>query len=375
MLIKEISKYIEDWAPAGAAWENDNVGFQVTADEKELSNILLCLDVTFDALKEAKKKNCNLVVSHHPLIFKPLKKIDPANDEKSAMIEFALKNGISIFSAHTNLDFTKEGVSFALARKLELNDIEFLTSQKGNQFKIVVFIPENDLLKVSKAAFEEGAGIIGEYKNCSFRLNGLGTFHGSDFSNPYIGEKNNLKEVPEIRLEVLVDKWKLEKVIEKMIKAHPYEQPAYDVYELKNRNANYGAGAIGFLQQPVNADFFLQKVSSSINPNLKFSKSKKKKISKVAVCGGSGSNLLGEAIQNGADAFITADIKYHTFQDAENKILLIDAGHYETEIPVLEVLKRRLTKYLRDRKSGEKVFKFSQNRNPVNYFVKNLMIS
>ena len=351
----------------GAAWENDNVGFQVLSGGKDLKNILLCLDVTTDVLKAAKKKNCNLIISHHPLLFTPLKKIDPDKDIKSEMVSFMIKNDISLFSAHTNLDFTKEGVSFALAKRLKLSDIDFLMNQSGNQFKIVVFVPENDLLKVSSSVFEEGAGLIGEYKNCSFRQNGLGTFQGSEFSNPYTGKKNRFEEVAEVRLEFLVDKWKLERVIEKMIQAHPYEQPAYDVYALSNRNVNYGAGAIGILKNPLSVDSFLQQVSLSLNPNLKYSKIKNKKIAKVAVCGGSGSNLIGEAIKKGADAFITADVKYHTFQEAENKILLIDAGHYETEIPILDVLKKRLKNYLNENNSGSDVFKFSKNSNPVNY--------
>lgn len=369
MELNELIKYFEKWAPPGAAWDEDNVGLQLGSPNAEISNILLALELNQKVLSEALNKNCNLIFTHHPFLFRPIKSLNFNQDEKSQLIRELIKNDISVYSAHTNLDFTKDGVSFELAKRIKLKNIKFLEQEKENQFKIVVFVPEENLDNVSQALFENGAGKIGEYENCSFKLSGEGTFQGSKKSNPTVGIKEKFEKVNEIRLEILIDKWNLNKAISAMIKAHPYEEPAYDVYVLKNNNANYGFGAIGDLEnQMTQADFLAHVCNSLETKNLRFTKGNSKKIKKVAVCGGSGSEMLRSAISQKADAFITADIKYHTFQDAEDKILLIDAGHYETEIHSLNEVKKRIEGFIKKDKSNIKVFKYSKSTNPISFY-------
>ena len=366
MRCNEIIKIIESWAPKQIAWEKDNVGLQVGSTHREIRNILLCLDVNEKVVDEAIKKNCNLIISHHPLLFRPLKKIDIEKDKTSRVVEKLIKKEITLYSAHTNLDFTKDGVSFQLAKKLGLQNQKFLLNQTSNLNKIVVFVPVDYADKVSEAMHLEGAGIIGEYTNCSFRTLGEGTFKGAEKSNPAIGKKNKLEKVEEIKLEVIANSFDVTNIISEMKKVHPYEEVAYDIYPLSNDNVNYGMGVIGELKNEMNVNDFMKLVSKSLKiKNFRFTKGSKSKLKKVAVCGGSGSELLNTAIQNNADAFITADIKYHTFQDAEDKILMIDAGHYETEIFSLDELKKRIEKSLT---SKIKVLKYSGTTNPIVFY-------
>lgn len=366
MTIENITKYIETWAPKGIAWERDNVGLQVGSSQQKIKNILLCLDVNEDVVEDAIKKKCNLIISHHPLIFYPIKKIT-AGEKASDIINKLIKNDIAVYSSHTNLDFTKDGVSFQLAKKLGLNSIRFLKNISENLSKLVVFVPVGFTEKVAEAIHNSGGGIIGEYTNCSFRLIGKGTFRGSDKSNPTIGEKGKLEFVDEVRLEILVNNFDLPNVITAMKNAHPYEEVAYDVYPLKNENVNYGMGAFGELSEELSTKDFLNYVSKKLGiKNFRYTNGKNKKIKAVAVCGGSGSDLLGTAIHNNADAFITADIKYHTFQDAEKKLLLIDAGHYETEIFILDEIERRLEQFIKS--SGIEIYKYKGTTNPISFF-------
>ena len=262
-------------------------------------------------------------------------------------------------------------------QKLQLKKIRFLKNLSQNQFKLAVFVPVSHVNKVAEAIHQAGGGIIGEYSNCSFRSIGTGTFKGSTDSNPSIGNKGILQSVEEIKLEVLVDKWKLNRVITELKKAHPYEEVAYDIYSLQNDNENFGFGAIGELKIAMSINDFLAFVTSKLSiSTLRYTKSNKKKIKSVAVCGGSCGELIDEAIKQNADAFVTADIKYHSFQDAEGKILLVDAGHYETEVPVLDEIKSRLEKLLIVRRDsfGEnnkiKVLKFKGSTNPIVFYNK-----
>lgn len=366
MRCERIVKIIEDWAPKSIAWEKDNVGLQVGSLRRDVSNILLCLDVNEDVVDEAVKRKCNLIISHHPLLFRPLKKLDVEKDKGSRIIEKLIKKDITLYSAHTNLDFTKEGVSFQLARKLGLKNQKFLQNLSSNQNKISVFVPINFADKVAEAMHNAGAGKSGEYSDCSFRSSGTGYFKGSEKSNPSFGVKGKLEKVDEVKIEVLVNSFDVSKVLAAMKQAHPYEEVAYDVYPLVNENVNYGMGVIGVLENELSEKQFLNLVSKSLKiKNFRFTKGLNSKIKKIAVCGGSGSDLFDAAIKSGADAFVTADVKYHTFQDAENKILLIDAGHYETEIHALEEIKKRLEKSLSDK---IKVYKFTGNTNPVVFY-------
>ena len=367
---KEIIKYLEEWAPKGIAWDKDNVGLQVGDPEIKIKNVLLSLDLKEEVIESAIKENCNLIITHHPLLYYPLKNLDYSKNIIARMIEKLIKNNITLYSAHTNLDFTKHGVSYQLAKRLLLKNIRFLKNLSENQIKLAVFVPESHVNKVAEAIHQSGGGIIGEYSHCSFRTSGTGTFKGSDESNPSIGTKGVSEFVEEVKLEVIVDKWKLNQVLNAMKKAHPYEEVAYDIYSLKNENANYGIGAIGELSDSMDTNDFLDFVSSKLKTStLRYTNSKKKKIKTVAVCGGSCGELVDEAIKQNADAFVTADLKYHTFQDAEGKILLIDAGHYETEAPILDEIKKRLESLLNENKKI-KVLKFKGSTNPIVFYNK-----
>ena len=368
MTIGELTTYLEDWAPPGIAWERDNPGLQIGSREKKLKNIMLCLELNREVLNEALNKKCNFIFTHHPLIFNPIKKIDTQNDFQAKLIETIIKNDLTVYSAHTNLDLTKDGVSFELAKTLQLKSISFLELEESNQYKVVVFVPCDSLEKVAEAVFSAGGGIIGEYRNCSFRLKGDGTFLGSEKTNPALGKKKQLEKVEEIRLEFIVDSWNLKKVISVLLKIHPYEEPAYDIYPLRNKNVNYGEGAIGELEIKLNEKQFLDHVCKSLKTEaVRYCKGKNAAIQKVAVCGGAGSELLKFAISSGADAFITSDIKYHTFHDALGKILMIDAGHYETEIFSLNAVQRKIENFF-NKKLDVKVYKYSGSTNPVKFY-------
>lgn len=369
MVIDKLIKNIEEWAPPGAAWDRDNVGLLVGSGENEIKNVFLCLELNEQALKEAVKKNCNFIFTHHPFIFNPIKKLDFQKDSKAALIEKLIKNNISLYAAHTNFDFSYGGVSFQLAEALNLQNVKFLNKFEANQFKLVVFVPEKNAAEVSQAVFNAGGGIIGQYSECSFRLNGKGTFKGSLKSSPAVGKKNVSEKIDETRLEFTINSWNLSKAINALLRVHPYEEPAYDVYPLKNSNVNFGEGTIGTLKKEMSEDEFIRFTCKSLNlPGIRYTKGNRKKIYTVALCGGAGSDLINKAISSGADAFITADIKYHAFLDAENKILLIDAGHYETEIGSLNAVKERFENFFAAGKEKIKVNIFSGSTNPVKFY-------
>lgn len=366
MKCNEIFNFIEDWAPKGIAWDNDNVGLQVGSANSVVKNILLCLDTTEKVVDEAIKKRCSLIISHHPLLFRAIKKIDTQSDKTSKIIQKLIKHNITLYSAHTNLDFTKGGVSFKLAERLKLEKLTFLKNLTGNLFKLSVFVPFNHLDTVADAIHMAGGGIIGEYSHCSFRTFGTGTFKGSGKSNPAVGRKQKIEFADEVKLEVLINSFNSSKIISEMIKVHPYEEVAYDLYPLANENINFGVGALGVLSKTMEEKEFLKFVAKQMGiKNFRYNTGKKGTIKRVAVCGGSGADLLPAAIQKNADAFITADIKYHSFDDAQKRILLIDAGHYETEIIALTEVQKRLKGYLSPK---IKVFKYTGTTNPVNFF-------
>lgn len=368
MKCTEIIKNIENWAPKEIAWQKDNVGLQIGDTDKRIKNILLCLDFNENVIDEALNKNCNLIISHHPFFFSPIKKIDISNDRNSRLIQKLIKNDIILYSAHTNLDYAKDGVSFQLAKKLDLQNIDFLVNLQSNQFKISVFVPEEFCEKVAQAIFNAGGGVIGEYTGCSFRTMGNGSFKGSINTHPFKGKNDKYEFVDEVKLEVVIERWNLNSVLSEIKKVHPYEEFAYDVVQLDNLNINYGIGAVGYLPKNYNLNDFLDLVSHKLKvKNFRYTNGKKSLIKKVAVCGGSGSEYLHNAVSNNCDAFITADIRYHTFQDAMEQILLIDAGHYETEIFSLNEIKRRIILQLGQNKNI-KVNLFNGSTNPVIFY-------
>ncbi len=367
MIIKELIKIIEEWAPPGIAWEKDNIGLQIGSPEKPVQKILISLDVSDEVVDEAIKKNTNLIITHHPLIFEPLKSIT-TSDAGGKIIYKLIENGISLISMHTNLDFIRSGVSFSLAQKLELTDLKILKRSNDVFKKITVFVPSDYLEKITESMATAGAGIIGNYDYCSYRSSGVGTFRSSKNSKPFIGNPGEFEKVEEVRLEMIAPSWKVDDIINSMKKSHPYEEPAYDIYPIHNDSSLYGAGAIGSYENAMTAKKFIQHVKDKLGTtSLRYVEGNSDKIKTVAVCGGAGGNLLNRAINSKADAYLTGDISYHVFHTARSRILLIDAGHYETEIPVIENMNEYLSNTLAQLKENIQIITTTQNQNYIKY--------
>jgi dinuclear metal center YbgI/SA1388 family protein len=365
MILADIEKFFEEWAPRWTAWERDNVGIQVGRRAKKISKLLLALDVTPEIVEEAIAGKFDLIVTHHPLLFRPPSSISDSDNVGATVLSLA-ERGIALFSAHTNLDAAQGGVSFALAQTLGVAKPSFLVPLKGTLLKIAVFVPERHADIVAAAMAGSGAGIIGEYQSCSFRTTGKGTFRGSQHSKPAVGNPLQLEEAPEVRLEMIVPRAHVNAVIAAMKSAHPYEEVAYDLYPLENGNPNVGMGAIGNLSKPMTLRTFLVFVKKALSSSsVRFSESPHQSIKRVAVCGGSGSELLEDAIREQADVFVTADVRYHTFQSASGRIALVDAGHYETEHVVLNSIADRLRSFAQTRKQKLVVTITKQSTNPI----------
>jgi dinuclear metal center YbgI/SA1388 family protein len=258
---------------------------------------MLSVDLTNKVIEQAIEKKCNLIITHHPIFYHPLTNLNFSKDAIPQQVEKIIKNNINLYSAHTNLDFTKDGVSYQLAKRLQLTNITFFKHLSENQMKLVVFVPVSNLKKVAEAIHNAGGGIIGEYSHCGFRTKGTGTFKGSKRANPALGKAGTFEAVEEIKLEVLIDEWRLNKVIKTMKESHLYEEVAYDLIVLKNENVNYGIGATGELTKSMNVSEFLDSVASKLKiNNLRYAPGQKSKIKTVAVCGGSCIDLLDEAI-------------------------------------------------------------------------------
>lgn len=364
MTIKEIITEIESFAPLAYQEDYDNCGLITGQKDQTVTGALLTLDCTEDVIEEAIKNNCNLIVAHHPILFSGLKKINGSNYVERTIIK-AIQNNIAIYAAHTNLDNVKQGVNKKLADKLGLKNLQILAPKSNLLKKLVTFVPQSHHPAVLEALFNAGAGNIGNYANCSFNLEGKGTFKGNSDTKPFIGKPNELSTEKEIRIETVFEFNKEANILSALLKAHPYEEVAYDIYSIANQHQQIGSGMIGELETGMKEDDFLRHVKKSLLSGcLKHTKKTEKLIKKVAICGGSGRFLLKKAINSGADAFITADFKYHEFFDAENKLLLIDAGHFETEQFTPEIFYEII-----QNKFPTFAIRLSKtNTNPVNYF-------
>lgn len=338
MILKEIISLFENFAPLSYQESYDNSGLIVGDINQKINSALLSIDITEETIDEAIKLKSNLIISHHPIIFSGLKKITECNSLQR-IIRRCIKNDIAIYTAHTNLDSVIGGVNSKICEKLNLINCKILSPVQNTLKKIVVFVPENHVDKVRNAMFSAGAGHIGDYDCCSFNTNGSGTFRGLENSNQFTGIKGQLHIEREIKVETIVEAFKLSKVIDCMINAHPYEEVAYDIYTLENKNNNVGLGMYGDFEKPKSVNQLLKLIKKEFNTHIiRYSGSDDKKIKKVAVCGGSGSSFINDAKRINADVFITADIKYHQFFEAKEKnILLLDIGHYESEQYTVEV--------------------------------------
>ncbi|MBI5464897.1 MAG: Nif3-like dinuclear metal center hexameric protein [Ignavibacteriales bacterium] len=333
---------MEQWAPAWAAWERDNVGIQIGRVRQRVKRILVTLDVTAKVVDEADRGSFDLIVSHHPLLFHQPKRITDQDVTGRLVLSLAQRN-IAVFSMHTNLDAAKGGVSFALAETLGLVDVQFLSPLADSLVKLAVFVPEAHASRVRNALTHAGAGVIGDYSSCSFESTGTGTFQGSGSTSPFVGTPGHVETTNEIRLEMICPKALVAKAVEEMKKVHPCEEVAYDIYPLANPNPNFGMGAIGTLRRSTTLKQFINHTKRSLHAaGVRYAGSLQRTINRVAVCGGSGSDLFAEAERKGADVFVSADVRYHTFQLAEHGTALIDAGHYETEQVILPHIVKRL---------------------------------
>lgn len=365
MLIADIEQILESWAPRWIAWERDNVGLQVGDRRRAVRKVLVALDVTEKIVAEAVSLGAELIVSHHPLLFRPPSAISAADPVGRLVLSLAEKK-IALYSAHTNLDFTKEGVSFTLARRLGLKDIAFLEPLKDLLAKIVVFVPEEHRERVMNAMAGAGAGVIGEYSLCSFRTSGTGTFRGSAVSKPALGRPGKFEETREVRLEMIVPRAQVRETIEALKRVHPYEEVACDIYSVENPSSNFGAGAIGSLSRPMTLEAFLKKAKRILHAeSLRYAGSKKARIQRIAVCGGSGSDLIPGAVSARADLFLTADIRYHAYHGVDRQMALVDAGHWETEHVVLDVIAQRLREESKRLRQQLKVSVTKFSTNPV----------
>ncbi len=365
MTVADFERFFDEWAPRWTAWERDNVGLQVGNRSRRVKNILVALEVTPEIISEAIAKKADLIVSHHPLLFRPTSSIT-SSDTVGKLVLTLAENKIALFSAHTNLDFARDGVSFSLARALGLENVRFLAPLKDSLVKIAVFVPEEYVEPVTAAMATAGAGVIGNYSSCSFRLKGTGTFRGGEQAKPFVGKPQKLETVEEVRLEIIAPRARVNDVIAAVKAVHPYEEVAYDVYALENTNPNFGMGALGELPKSMLLKSFITRVKKALSAeSVRYVGDPGQRVRRVAVCGGSGSDLLHEAAAAGAEVFITADVRYHTFHDAKGRIALVDAGHWETEHSVLPAIERRLREAIRQAGDAVQVSITDHSTNPT----------
>jgi len=331
MKLKEIISCLEAIAPVSLQESYDNSGLLIGNPDSEIEGTLICLDLTMEVLDEAIKEGSSLVISHHPLVFSGMKRLTGSNETERIVIK-AVKHDIAVYAIHTNLDNVQEGVNAKLCEKLGVMDPKILRPMSGKLSKLVTFCPQEQAEKVRGALFLAGAGHIGNYDKCSFNTDGYGTFRAGEGSDPFVGDAGHLHKENECRIEVIFPDHITKTLLSSLNEAHPYEEVAYDIYPLKNDYAMAGAGMIGMLENPLDEGSFLKMLKKTLGSGvIRHTVLCGKKISKLAVCGGSGSFLIGDALRSGADAFVTGDLKYHQFFEAEGKMLIADAGHFETE--------------------------------------------
>lgn len=362
MLIREIIEIIEHTAPLPLQESYDNSGLLTGHPDDVAKGALITLDVTESVIDEAIHLGYNLVIAHHPILFKPLKKINGFNDVERCIIK-AIRNNIALYAAHTNLDNAPEGVNAMLCKKLGISGTFILSPLEGILRKLVVFVPVSHADNVRNAIFKAGGGQIGNYDSCSFNLDGTGTFRAKEGANPFVGNIGLVHNEPEVRIETIVPSHSEDRVVKAMLEAHPYEEVAWDSYALTNQATGFGAGMSGSLEIETDEVDFLKHIKQVLGSAcLKHSPLTGRKVRQVAVCGGSGNFLISDAIRSGANVFITGELKYHDYFLAEGRILLVEAGHYETE----QFTKDLLYQVVKEKFPTFALRISSSNTNPVN---------
>lgn len=363
MKVKDFTSVLEEIAPLNYAEGFDNVGLLVGDYNDEVTKVLVCLDTTPEVVDEAVKEGANLIISFHPIIFSGLKKLNGKSYVERAVIK-AIKNGINIYATHTALDNSFDGVNRGIVNQLGLTNAKVLIPKNDTLKKLVTYVPTTDIEKVKDALYNAGAGKIGNYDSCGFLQEGTGNFRPLDGANPTIGTISNIEEVTETRIEVVVPQHAEGKILNALFASHPYEEVAYSLIALINKNQYIGLGMVGELENEMNEADFITYVKDKMNtPLVRHSRLLNKPIKKVAVLGGSGAFAIKNAISSGADAYITSDLKYHEFFSAEDQIILMDIGHYESEQFTINLI----SSYLKEKFSNFVVFNSGIITNPVNY--------
>ena len=363
MKLKEITSYIESIAPLSFQEDYDNAGLIIGNPDLELTGVLITVDVTEEIVEEAIRKKTNLILAHHPIMLSGVKKITGKNFTERIVLK-AIKNDIAIYAAHTNLDSIWGGVSSKIADNLKLKNQKVLAPASNQLCKLVYFVPKDYAEKTRKAVFEAGAGTIGDYSSVSFNSEGKGMFLPGENANPFVGNNGEAHIEDEMRIEIIFPKYLKNKIANALIQSHPYEEVAHDIYSLENDFNRLGYGIVGELENEIDELSFMESVKQIFNAKcIRHTELLKKPIKKVAVCGGSGSFLLKNAIKENADIFISGDFKYHQFFDADGKIIIADIGHFETEQVTKELFYELLIK-----KFPKFAVRLTEiNSNPINY--------
>lgn len=363
ILLRDIMTAIEDFAPRVYQESYDNSGLIYGRPEMPIHGALLTLDCTEAVIDEAITKDCNLIIAHHPIVFKGLKSFTGKNYVERTLLK-AIENKIAIYACHTNLDKVKGGVSFEMANRLGLTDTRLLQAESGHLNKLVTYIPKASADALREALAAAGAGKIGDYDSCSFSSMGEGRFRANEQAQPFVGKKGEWHTEPEEKVEVIVDNARLGMVIAAMKANHPYEEPAYEIHPVKNEYSEVGLGVIGNLAEPMDEISFLEQLKVVFQlKTLKHTPVLGKKVQKIALCGGSGSFLIETAKSARADVYVTADIKYHEFFDADNQLLLADIGHFESEQYTYAIFER----IIREKFPIFALQISSINTNPINF--------
>lgn len=364
MIIQEIIAHLENMAPPVLQESYDNAGLLTGNASAECTGVLISLDATEDIVKEAVARNCNMIVAHHPIIFGGLKRITGKNYVEKTVIA-AIKNDIAIYAIHTNLDNIIDGVSAAMADRLGLQNRQVLLPKKGILKKMSTYVPHAQLEALRNALFAAGAGAIGKYDECSFGTKGTGSYRAGAGADPFAGEVGKRHYEEETRLEMVFESWKEGKVLHALFSNHPYEEVAYEVISLDNRYGGAGSGLLGELAAPVDEMAFLEQLKAAFELKVvRHTPLLGKKVQKIALCGGAGSFLTGAALAAGADFYVTGDVKYHEFFDANGRLVIADIGHYESEQYSIGLL----FDVLREKFPNFAVLKTGLSTNPVQYF-------
>jgi len=365
MKLSALTNFLESLAPLSYQEDYDNSGLIVGNPDQEVNQALISLDCTEAVVDEAIATNCQVIISHHPIVFKGLKKFN-GKTYVERVVEKAIRKGIAIYAIHTNLDSVMTGVNARISETLGLKNTRILAPKHNQLKKLVTYVPLSHADAVRDALFSAGAGNIGNYSETSFNTEGTGTFKGNEAANPYVGEAGKRHKENEVRIETVYPANLESKILVALILTHPYEEVAYDLYNLTNQHQQVGAGMVGELDMPLNEESFLFQVKDKMRTHvIRHTKLLGKPIKKVAVCGGSGGFLLKQAIAAGADIFITADYKYHEFFDAEGKIVIADIGHFESE----QFTQQLLYEIIRKKFPIFAVRLTEVNTNPVKYFI------